>query len=360
MGPFRGDQGMEKLRIGIIGCGRPWRTEGATGFGMGHAHAKGYKELPDCEIVACADIVRDNAYSFARSYGIPKVYTDYREMLEKEKPDIVSICTWPALHCEMVVASAESGVKAIHCEKPMAPTFGESKRMVRVCEEKGVQLTFNHQRRFLAPFRKAKELIKGGVIGELVRIEGECGNLFDWGTHWFDMFFFYNDETPAEWVMGQIDARKTKTVFGVKVEDQGISYFKFKNGVKAILFTGYDSSIGCANRIYGTEGVIEVGVPDGPHLRYRGKGDGDWKVVPTEEGIHGDVAIRRAIADLVEALKQGREPELSARKALQATEIIFATYESSRRRARIDLPLDIEDSPFLSMLESGEIGGDGR
>jgi hypothetical protein len=63
-----------------------------------------------------------------------------------------------------------------------------------------------------------------------------------------------------------------------------------------------------------------------------------------------------AVRELVDCLKTGREPVISGRKALQATELIFATYESSRRRARIYLPLDVEDSPFTSMLESGAVG----
>jgi predicted dehydrogenase len=53
----------------------------------------------------------------------------------------------------MVTAAAQAGVKAIHCEKPMAPTWGECKKMVAVCNERHVQLTFNHQRRFGKPFR---------------------------------------------------------------------------------------------------------------------------------------------------------------------------------------------------------------
>jgi hypothetical protein len=62
-----------------------------------------------------------------------------------------------------------------------------------------------------------------------------------------------------------------------------------------------------------------------------------------------------ATKDIVSALRENYEPELSGRKALMATELIFATYESSRRRALVPLPLDIDDSPFLSMIESGDI-----
>ncbi len=61
----------------------------------------------------------------------------------------------------------------------------------------------------------------------------------------------------------------------------------------------------------------------------------------------------RGVLDLIDALKTGREPELAGRRALQATELIFATYESSRRRGRIDLPLTVEDSPFRAMVDEG-------
>jgi hypothetical protein len=59
------------------------------------------------------------------------------------------------------------------------------------------------------------------------------------------------------------------------------------------------------------------------------------------------------VLDLLECLESGKEPELSSRKALRATELIFATYESSRRRGRVTLPLEIEDSPLITGLEQG-------
>ncbi|MBN1400933.1 MAG: Gfo/Idh/MocA family oxidoreductase, partial [Anaerolineae bacterium] len=157
-------------RVGIIGCGRPRSEPGATGYGMSHAHALGYEASPDAEIVALADIVLPNARAFQTEHGGERLYTDYHEMLAQERLDIVSIATWPHLHAEMVIACAEAGIKAIHCEKPMAPTYGEARRMVAVCVERGVQLTFNHQRRFGPPFRRAKELLQSGAIGQLQRL----------------------------------------------------------------------------------------------------------------------------------------------------------------------------------------------
>ena len=93
--------------------------------------------------------------------------------------------------------------------------------MVAVCEASGTQLTFNHQRRFGAPFRAARDLLRAGAIGTLQRMEATCDNLFDWGTHWFDMLFFFNDETPVEWVIGQIDTRKPQTIFWCDRRESG-------------------------------------------------------------------------------------------------------------------------------------------
>jgi UDP-N-acetylglucosamine 3-dehydrogenase len=354
---------MSKFRAGIIGCGRPSRTEGATGAGMAHAHVQGYQASADCELVAAADIRQENLDLFCEQYGIPKGYLDSQEMLAKENLDIVSVCLWPHLHAPMVIRAAQAGVKAIHCEKPMATTWGEARRMAAACAERGVQLTLNHQRRFGGPFRTAKELLDGGAIGELTRLEAFTSNLYDWGTHWFDMMFFYNDETPVEWVIGQIDVRGGRKIFGVTVEGQGLSFFKWQNGVYGLMATGsqvFRPPEGqeprepvCGNRLIGTEGVIEVAIEGGPKLRYRNlETDGQWQVY-NEGEIHSYDLVTSAILDLVDALKTGREPELSARKALQATELIFATYESSRSRRRIDLPLEIEDSPLASMIEAG-------
>jgi predicted dehydrogenase len=181
--------------------------------------------------------------------------------------------------------------------------------------------------------------------------------MFDWGTHWLDMFFFFNSETPAEWVLGQIDARSERSAFGVPLESQAICQVKFSNGVRGLLFTGHDSDIGCQIRITGSEGVIEL-QNTRPSVRVRGRPDSGWRCPEVEEELHGGAAIDRAIGDVVSCLESGSEPELGSARALRATEVIFATYESSRRRGRVDIPLETEDSAFLTMLEAGEIGPD--
>ena len=336
---------MALFKAGVIGCG-----------GRGRAHAIGYRASAEVELVACADPFVEPREAFVEQFEVPRVYEDYQEMLEKEDLDLVSVCTWTGLHKDMIIAAARSGVRAIHSEKPMAPTWGDAKELYGACVDHGVVITFCHQRRFEAPFVKAKALLDEGVIGPLVRVEGACSNMFDWGTHWFDMFFFYNNDEPAEWVIAQIDASDPREIFDVPVETCGVSWIRWKNGLEGLLTTGGTELQGPRNRLLGTDGIIEVGGRDDPPVRVWRQGSGGWETPELDVGVPGSEATIAATLDLIDALKTGREPVLSGRKALQATELIFATYESSRRRAKITLPLDVEDSALLSMLEQGMIG----
>jgi UDP-N-acetylglucosamine 3-dehydrogenase len=351
---------MERLRVGIIGTGRKKERPDSMGFFMAYRHAAGYQALADrCDLVACADIVQENADAFAAAHSIPAsgIFLDYRAMLAAANLDVVSICTWPHLHAPMVLDCALAGVKAIHCEKPMADTWSAARLMVQECARRDVQLTFNHMRRFGKPFTLARDLLNAGEIGTLTRIEIGClGDIYDTGTHWIDMCGMYVGEQPAEWVIGQVDYRTERRFFGMHGENQTLASWRYPSGIHALLAAGAGiGAVGVSHRLIGTTGVIEVGVPDGPLLRVQRRG-ADWETIDTHgEDLHGPGYHERGVIDTIDALLTGREPELSARRALTATEVIFAVYESSRRRARIDLPLTIHDHPLTSMVDAGDL-----
>jgi predicted dehydrogenase len=284
------------------------------------------------------------------------------------EPDIVSVCVPPAVHADIVVGCVRSGVvDAVHCEKPMADTYGGSRLMAQEADRHDVQLTFNHQRRFSDAVRTAKELLDDGEIGDLERVEfGAPVGIFDYGSHSLDLCNYFNDETPADWVIGQVNYDTENVLFGTHNENQALVQWEYENGVHGV--GGVDSEPGSGpsdafpfhNRLVGTDGVIEVG-PEGddgdeepPALRIRRDG-GDWEAVDTEDGLHDWEFVDRAIAENVRCLEAGEEPELSAANALNATEIIFATWESSRGRGRVDLPLELDGNPLEEMVESGEL-----
>src|SRR3989304_9828579 len=99
---------MGKLRVGFIGTGKRKERRDALGYAMAYDHGAAYAEDDRCEMVACADIVEDNAKAFADHFGIPRTYTDYNEMLAKETPDVVSICAWMHLHAPMVIDACKA------------------------------------------------------------------------------------------------------------------------------------------------------------------------------------------------------------------------------------------------------------
>lgn len=331
-------------RVVVIGCG-----------GRGHAHAEGWQQDSRSRLVACADPVEASRVEFCTRFGQMNSYPDYRQMLAAESPDIVSVCTWPGLHRQMIETAAGARVKAIFSEKPMAATWGDARAIHDVCTRAGVVLTFCHQRRFGENFATARRMVREGAIGQLRRIEATCSNLFDWGTHWFDMSFFYNDETAVDWVMGQIEVAKESSIFDVRLETSGLSWFRFVNGVEGLMATGAAAYKGPHNRLIGSDGVIELYAGRGgdPLRLWRGR---TWETPACTDGVPVREHTIASCRDLLDSLDRGIEPELSSRKALQATQLIFATYESSRRRARVHLPLDTLDSALLSMLADGTIG----
>ncbi len=115
--------------------------------------------------------------------------------------------------------------------------------------------------------------------------------------------------------------------------------------------------MGCVLRLIGERGVIEI-LFDAPWLRIRRSGQADWEIVDTGENIHDDKAIYRGIAEALDCLGTGAVPQLASERALRATEIMFATAESARRRGRVDLPLPPGPDAMLSMLAAGELRTD--
>ncbi len=344
--------------VTFIGTGADPDNPDVSGYAMAYHHANAYDRLENCELVACADIIPENASAFANAFGIDEAETfqDYEEMLAEVDPDIVSVCVPPALHAEIVIDCARHGVPAIHCEKPMDLTWGGARRMTDTCWRRGVQLTFNHQRRFKPSWVRAREIVTSGSIGEIERVELTPPNVFDWGTHAFDYAGYVTGDRPADWVIGQIDYRDEQYWFGAHNENQAQAQWVYDNGVVGLISTGIGGSVIPAfMRIVGTDGTVDI-EPEGDEngdVRWR-TSEGSWKHESIEEDDWTE-PIDSGIEHIVECLENGHEPELSAKNALNSTEIIFGIWESSRRRGRVDFPLEIDDNPLEAMVAAGDL-----
>jgi UDP-N-acetylglucosamine 3-dehydrogenase len=347
---------MRSISAAVIGTGS-----------QGRVHALGYRAVPGVSLVALADVDEAAAGRLAGELGVPAAYRDHRELLERARPEVVSICTPPGRHLEIARAAIDAGVRAVHCEKPIALSYGDALAMVELAESADVQLTFNLQRRLDALQRHGRELLEAGEIGEVVSIEGYCPNLFDWGTHILDLILFHRADAPADWVMGQIDVSINRYVYGAFAETASLTQIGWPDGVRAVVSTGREPHTPVLNRennlgllVQGTRGRMDLGGARCLVRRF-GKDDlvlascfdrdpGTW-----DRGVDPAItaATGAAIRDLVESLETGREPLLGARHGLRGAELLFATYESSRSRRRVPLPLDRLDNALLDGLEQG-------
>ncbi len=362
---------MAPFRVAMIGTGAPDRGRDPSqvtqsGFSVAYRHAPCYRELADTELVACADIDPDHAAAFAEMFeiGPANVYTDHRIMLAEVRPDVVDICTPASTHADLVVDCAlDGGVAAIHCEKPMATTWGDCRRMDDVCRRRGVQLTFNHQRRFATPVLTVKRLLDDGTIGALERMEIGASALFSYGTHSIDLCGLFADEAIPEWVIAQIDYRTENIYSGAHNENQAFAQWQYDTGVYGMAAMGMGAGmVDAHHRLIGTEGIIELAPGGGANALVRVNRDdtAGWEAIDGGDGGMGGLSngypyMIRSIEEAITALAEDRPSQLSAKHALNASELIFGAYESARRRARVDFPLTIEDNPLEAMVAAGEL-----
>lgn len=334
---------------------------------QGRVHARGYLAASGAELVAVADPDTGAARELAADLKIPGVYADYQELLETERPDVISICTPPALHLEVARAAIAGGVRAIHCEKPIATSYADVLTMRDLARAAGVQFTVNLQRRFEPVHRFAREQLAAGAIGQVVSLEGYCPNLPDWGSHVVDLMLFYLGDRRPAWVIGQVDVTVNRYVYGAFTETSSLTQIRWEDGTGAVIVTGREPQTPVLNLennlgllVQGTAGRLDVrgarcvvhrfGADDITFTSPFSRDTSTW-----DRGVDPAIVAGTAdaIADLLTSLRTGRTPGLHGDLGTAGAEIIFATYESSRSRRRVPLPLHPHDNALLSGLSQG-------
>jgi len=332
---------MEAYRVGIIGCG-----------GIAREHARAYGKINNVKVISGAELDTDRREKFARDFGLQSSYNGYQEMLEKESLDIVSVCTWPKTHSDAVCKAAQSGCKGIMCEKPMATSLGESDRMLKVCHENNVHLAIGHHHRFDPQLAKAKELINDKAVGNVVLLWGHCSlDLMNNGSHVVDMINFLNNDQEAEWVMGQIDTRNKHEGYAnhpdMYAEDMAMGRICYKNGVRATVELGEFAPQNWQFHVIGTDGIIDVNLPDGTPLRLMSANTNGW-LVPKLDSCDPREA---EMVELIKAIEEKREHVSSGQIGRNGLEIIMAIFESSRSRCLVNLPLKVQENPLEIMMK---------
>jgi predicted dehydrogenase len=328
-------------RAAIVGCGRiagqldddPRRHEVWT-------HAGAYTALPQVALIAAADIDHDRLAAFGKRWQVAALYQDYRQMLHKERPDILSICTHSPLHLPITRAGVEAGVQAIFCEKPLAQSVEEADQIVTMCQQRDVVLAVNHTRRWDDAYRGVKTLLATSLIGKIQGMTAYyAGGVANTGSHLFDVLRMLGGEVC--WVRADGPNSNNR-------EDPDLSgSFYFADGFLCHIH-------GCEQQNYLLLELDILGTSGRVRLSHNGGIVARWRV---QESTHytgyqelaADAPLllpmenRRmihAVEDILGCLEQGGEPQCSGRDGRAALELVAALQQSSAAGGeKVYLPL---------------------
>lgn len=338
----------ERYRAVLIGCGRMGATiddevqdRPDRHLWLPYSHAAAAVACERTELVAVSDVIADKAEAIRQRYEVAVCYTDYREMIEEEKPDIVCIATRPATHSEITVFAAEHGVKGIYCEKPLCCSMAEADAMVAAVEKYGVKFNYGTQRRYIPVYRKIRELADAGELGTVQAVivqDGVTAAL--WGlTHGADMMLLLAGDAEVEYVQGTIVCEDEDWEGNRLNVDPGIAsgYVRFANGVHGYTTAGSGSEF----EICGSEGKLRT---FNNALAYQFRKASDVRYVLEEQAfpeVPCESGTVNGIRDIAEALDTGRETKGPVHLARRSQEMVMGFIESHRLGGvRVSLPME--------------------
>jgi len=352
---------VSKFRVGIVG----------VGFIATLKHLPGLKGNPDlAELVAICDLDPVRADKAKAEFGTETTYvtTDYRDLVNDPLIDVIYVCTWNVSHAEITCAALEAG-KHVMCEKPMAISGEEARRMVETAKRTGKKLTIGYQNRFREDAQFLRGAIDAGELGDIyvakahaVRRRGVPtwgvftdkekqggGPLIDIGTHALDLALWYLGDYEVESVTGSVYNKLRDKPEGnpgghwdpatYTVEDSAFGYVKMKNGATIFLEAAWALNVKdpreAAVTLIGTEGGAEIersaagyqvtlnkvladrmitSGPDAPR-----PGTDDFTTLGTRE-----------TKQWLEAIRDDVDPLVLPEQACTVTEVLEAIYASAK------------------------------
>lgn len=349
------------LKAGIVGCG---------GIANGK-HMPAIKRVGEIAMVAFCDIIEEKAVKAKAEYGSEdaRIYTDYKELLEKEEGlDVIYVLTPNRSHCEISVAALKAG-KHVMCEKPMAKTYEEAKLMVETAKETGKLLTIGYQSRYRGDSIYLKKACQEGELGEIYYAKAHAirrravptwgvflnefeqggGPLIDIGTHALDLTLWMMDNYEPELVVGSTfkklsDQTETGNAWGdwnrdeFTVEDSAFGFIKMKNGATIYLESSWAlNSLEVDEAKTSLSGTLAgADMKDGLRIN---KVKHNRQIVEKVDLNGGGVAFFDSVGgrpeDLeqkvfVDAINKGTDLVVKPEQAMVVTQILEAIYESSK------------------------------
>lgn len=344
------------MKYALIGCGR---------ISPNHIVAAKKNSL---EIVALCDVVEENINEKIIKFDLEpntKKYTDYREMLKKEKPELVAIATESGKHAEIAIDCIDAGCNII-IEKPIALSLEDADRIIARAKEKGVKVCACHQNRFNKSIRKIREAIEKKRFGKLFygtahirwnreyeyysrakwrgTWEQDGGALMNQCIHNIDLLRWMMGDDITE-VVGMTDNMIHPYI---EAEDLGIALVKFANGSYGIIEGTTDvfpSNLEETLYIFGEKGTVKAGGASvnvieewnfSDYLDSPEEVKAEFHENPPNVYGYGHTPLYQ---DVIEAINNDREPYVDAYAGRRALELVLAIYKSAAEGTSVKLPL---------------------
>lgn len=341
------------MRYALIGCGR-----------VAPSHIKAAQNN-NLEIVALCDVVPEKAQALAEKFGLNvEIYADYKEMLEKVKPELVAIATVSGTHAEISEYCAKNGFDFI-VEKPMAMSISEADKVIDAVEKSGVVAAVSHQNRFNIAVQELKSALDNGRFGKLshgsVHIRWKRDenyyNQDAWRGKWATdggalMNQCIHGIDLLRWMFGD----EIESVYGstrnsyhpyIEAEDIGVAVINFKNGAVATVEGSVNTveSLEETLCVFGENGMVRLGgmnanTVDVWCFKDEDSADGDRRIIEEKApNVYGN-GHTSLYLDVIDAVKNGRTPYVDLYAGKRALEVVLAIYKSQLTGEKVTLPLE--------------------
>ncbi len=356
---------MKTLKVGVIGTG-----------GIARAfHLPTLSDTPGVELVAVCDIVREKAVKAAEDFKASHVFEDYRELLELEELDAVSICTPNYLHSIIAVAAFEKG-KHVICEKPDAVSVEEALKMKAASEKAGKLLMVMRNNRYDGKIQFLKKYIAEGNLGEIyaakcgwvrrrgipgkggwftTKAQSGGGPLIDLGVHMIDVSIwlmgsptpvsvtgstyckFANEDTKADSANAAFGESKAGGTFDV--EDLAMGFIKFDNGASLAIEFSWASNIESEDKyveLLGTKAGAKYHSTDS-ELKLFGEAVGVTTDIKPNLGTAEAGQHARYIRHFIACIRGEETPIFVPQQGVDMIKILTAIYQSAQTGSEVKL-----------------------
>lgn len=345
---------MREVKVGLIGTG--WVSQ---------VHFNAFKQVNGAKVVAVTSRTKEKAKGFARMNDIVNHFDDYRDMLNMEEIDVVTVAFPNHMHAEVTVDAARAG-KHVICEKPLCNTLEEADLMVEACKEHGVKLFYAEELCFIPKFIRAKELVDNGSFGKIYMVKQSekhggpysewfwdperagGGILMDMGCHSIEFCRWVLDKAQVKSVYAQMDTYLHTAI--TEEEDNVILILEFEGGMVGLLESSWALKGGMESKteIIGTDGIIRADLCEGWGLKaYSEKGFGSIPSVTGSE-TRGWVSpdyewsfnngYPQEMRHFIDCILNDEEPGESGEDGRVVMEVMYAAYHSAGTGRKVELP----------------------